>query len=175
MKAKLVSLLTALLLFVPAVSYAKQVSGTAMMIDAEKVILSVPGGTQSVELSAKTKYYHGNGTSEAGAKTEVTPGTKVTIRLGTDGKAAEIHLPTPKKIVEKSATMKAKLLSRDAKLNTIKVQHADIAGIMKASTIDYYVDDAKVADLPADGSRITSTLHKKGDSYWVTNVKKASN
>jgi len=73
---------------------------------------------------------------------------------------------------EKLYTLKGKILSRDATDNTLRVDHEAIPGFMEAMTMDYSVRGAKVAQLPADGSRITAKLHATDTAFWITEVTK---
>ena len=73
---------------------------------------------------------------------------------------------------EKVYTLKGKIVGRDAKDNTLRVDHEAIPDFMEAMTMDYSVRGAKVATLPADGSRIIAKLHATGDAYWLTDVAK---
>jgi protein SCO1/2 len=74
---------------------------------------------------------------------------------------------------EKLYAMKGKIVARDAKDNTLRLDHEAIPGFMEAMTMDYSVRGAKVALLPADGSRVTAKLHVTDSAYWVTDVAKA--
>ena len=73
---------------------------------------------------------------------------------------------------EKLYTLKGKIVGRDARDNTLRVDHEAIPGFMEAMTMDYSVRGAKVAQLPPDGSRITAKLHATDSAYWVTDVTK---
>ena len=74
---------------------------------------------------------------------------------------------------EKLYTLKGKILGRDAKDNTINVDHEEIPGFMDAMTMDYSVRGAKVAELPPDGSKVQAKLHVTDDGFWLTDVSKA--
>ena len=73
---------------------------------------------------------------------------------------------------EKVYTLKGKIVSRNAADNTLTIDHEAVPGFMEAMTMDYSVRGAKVATLPADGSRIIAKLHATGDAYWLTDVAK---
>jgi Cu/Ag efflux protein CusF len=75
---------------------------------------------------------------------------------------------------EKTYTMNGKIVSRDGAKGTVTVDHEEIPGLMAAMQMTYEVRGTDVANLPADGSRITSTLHEQGGDYWVTDVKPRS-
>src|SRR5438552_450616 len=70
-------------------------------------------------------------------------------------------------------TLKGKIVARDVRDNTLRIDHEAIPGFMEAMTMDYSVRGARVAELPGDGSRITATLHATDSAYWVTDVKSA--
>jgi len=74
---------------------------------------------------------------------------------------------------QKVYELRGKIVSRDRGENTIKIDHEEIKGFMEAMTMDYSVRGAKVAQLPADGSRVTANLHVTDSAYWVTDVAKA--
>lgn len=62
------------------------------------------------------------------------------------------------------------IVSRDEAKNEIRTDHDEIPGFMKAMEMSYEVRGAKVAELPADGSRFRGTLHVSDDGYWLTDV-----
>jgi protein SCO1/2 len=74
---------------------------------------------------------------------------------------------------EKLYALRGKIVARDANDNTLRVDHEAIPGFMEAMTMDYSVRGAKVAELPADGTRITAKLHVTDNAYWLTDVAKA--
>lgn len=69
--------------------------------------------------------------------------------------------------------MKGTLISRDAGKNTINIDNEAVPGKMAAMKMDYEVRGAKVASLPADGSKIEVTVHEQNGTYWLTDVKPA--
>lgn len=73
---------------------------------------------------------------------------------------------------EKLHVLKGKILSRDVADNTLHIDHEAIPGFMEAMTMDYSVRGAKVAQLPADGSRIEGKLHVTDKAFWLTDVQK---
>jgi len=75
---------------------------------------------------------------------------------------------------EKVYPLKGTILGRDAGDNTLKIDHDAIPGYMEAMTMDYSVRGAKVTALPANGTRIESTLHVTETGYWITDVRKAA-
>jgi len=73
---------------------------------------------------------------------------------------------------EKTYTMTGKLISRDAAKSQVTIDNDEVpGGVMAKMTMDYELRGAKVETLPADQSRITSTLHELNGEYWVTDVK----
>ena len=62
------------------------------------------------------------------------------------------------------------IVSRNEAKNEIRTDHDEIPGFMKAMEMSYEVRGAKVAELPADGSRFRGTLHVSDDGYWLTDV-----
>lgn len=71
---------------------------------------------------------------------------------------------------EKLYALRGTIVSRDANDNTLRLDHEAIPGLMEAMTMDYSVRGAKVAQLPADGSRVTAKLHVTDRGYWITGV-----
>ena len=74
---------------------------------------------------------------------------------------------------EKLYDVRGKVLSRDEQANTLQMDHEAIPGFMEAMVMDYAVRGAKVAELPANGTRVQAKLHVTGTSYWLTDVKPA--
>jgi len=72
---------------------------------------------------------------------------------------------------EKTYTMKGKLVSRDVSRNEVTIDNEDVPGVMSPMTMAYELRGAKVASIPPDGSKITSTLHEQDGKYWLTDVK----
>ncbi len=79
--------------------------------------------------------------------------------------------PATPPAAEKTYIMNGKLVSRDAARNEVTIDNEDMPGVMSPMTMDYELRGAKVANLPPDGSKITSTLHEQDGKYWVTDVK----
>ncbi|MEO6259045.1 MAG: copper-binding protein [Thermoanaerobaculia bacterium] len=75
---------------------------------------------------------------------------------------------------EKLYVLKGKVTGRDAGDNTLTVDHEAIPGYMEAMTMDYPVRGVAVATLPGNASAIEATLHVRGTSYWLTQVKRRS-
>jgi len=74
---------------------------------------------------------------------------------------------------EKLYTLTGRMVTRDARDNTVRVDHDEIPGFMQGMTMDYSVRGAGVASLPADGTRVEAKLHVTSSGYWLTDVKKA--
>lgn len=72
----------------------------------------------------------------------------------------------------KTYALKGTIVSRDADKNRLMIDHEEIEGWMKAMKMPFEVRGAKVAELPADGTKITATVHVDGSKFWVTDVKK---
>jgi protein SCO1/2 len=72
---------------------------------------------------------------------------------------------------EKLYTVRGVILSRDPAQNSLHLDHEEIPGFMTAMKMDYNVRGAKVAELPADKTRIEARLHVTPRSYWITDVK----
>ena len=95
------------------------------------------------------------------AKAQETPAAATTPATATTASA------------EQSGALRGKIIGRDAATNQLNIDHQNVPGIMEAMTMPYEVRGAKVADLPADGSQITATLHTQDGKYWLTDVKAA--
>jgi len=74
---------------------------------------------------------------------------------------------------EKLYEVHGKIISRDARANSLMVDHREIPGFMEAMTMEYPVRGAEVATLPANNAQIVAKLHVTERSYWLTDVKKA--
>jgi Copper binding periplasmic protein CusF. len=72
----------------------------------------------------------------------------------------------------KSYTLVGRIVSREVQSNSLVVQHEAIKGLMEGMTMPFPVKDAKLEDLPPDGTAITATLHVAEDEYWLTDVKR---
>jgi len=72
---------------------------------------------------------------------------------------------------EKSGKLEGTIVSRDSGKNELTVQHAEVKGVMGAMTMGYHVRGQKVSALPANGTKITATLHENNGAYWLTDVK----
>ena len=72
---------------------------------------------------------------------------------------------------ERLYELNGKILSRDEGDNTLRIEHEAIPGFMEAMTMDFSVRGADVNQLPADGARVTATLHITERGYWVTGVR----
>lgn len=66
---------------------------------------------------------------------------------------------------EKTHTMTGTLVSRNAGTNEVTIDNDEVpGGVMAKMVMAYEVRGGKVGDLPADGTRITSTLHEQNES-----------
>jgi len=72
---------------------------------------------------------------------------------------------------EKTGKLEGTIIGRDAAKNELSIQHGDVPGVMSAMTMGYQVRGQKVTDLPANGTKITATLHEANGAYWLTDIK----
>lgn len=77
-------------------------------------------------------------------------------------------------IQEDTYDLTGRIVGRDPATNQLTVDHDEIPGYMAAMTMPYEVRGQSVADLPADGTEITATVHATGEAYWLTDVNSAS-
>jgi hypothetical protein len=75
---------------------------------------------------------------------------------------------------EKTYTMNGKLVGSDAAKNQVTIDNEDVPGVMSPMVMDYELRGAKTASLPPNGTKITSVLHEKDGTFWVTDVKAAT-
>ena len=73
-------------------------------------------------------------------------------------------------VKEDTYDLTGRIISRDPATNQLTVDHDEIPGYMAAMTMPYEVRGQSVADLPADGTEITATVHATGEAYWLTDV-----
>jgi hypothetical protein len=89
--------------------------------------------------------------------------------------AKEESKPKPLSVPgEKLYAMTGTIVARDARDNTLRIDHKDIPGYMEAMTMDYSVRGANVLDLPPDKTEIAARLHVTDNAYWVTDVRKVA-
>lgn len=75
---------------------------------------------------------------------------------------------------ENTYTMTGTLVSRNAATNEVTIDNDEVpGGVMAKMVMAYELRGSKVDDLPADGTKITSTLHEQNGKYWVSDVKPA--
>jgi hypothetical protein len=82
-------------------------------------------------------------------------------------------LALPLFAAENAGKLEGTIIARDAAKNELSVQHGDVPGVMGPMTMGYEVRGQKVSALPANGTKITATLHGANGSYWLTDVKTA--
>lgn len=82
-------------------------------------------------------------------------------------------LALPAIAAEKTGQLAGTIVSRDASTNQLTVSHGEVSGVMGAMTMPYEVRGQKVTALPANGAKITATLHEADGAYWLTGVKPA--
>ncbi|MGZ7039798.1 MAG: copper-binding protein [Thermoanaerobaculia bacterium] len=97
----------------------------------------------------------------------------ITLALVACQKPASQQSATGTAANEKTYVMNGKLVARDASKKEVTIENEEVpGGVMPAMTMPYeYRSD--FSTLPADGTKITSTLHEQNDKYWVTDVKPA--
>ncbi len=71
---------------------------------------------------------------------------------------------------EQTYPLEGRIISRDPGKNELTVDHEEIPGYMAAMTMPYQVRGQNVADLPADGTEITATVHATEEAYWISDV-----
>lgn len=75
---------------------------------------------------------------------------------------------------EKTHTMTGTLVSRNAATNEVTIDNDEVpGGVMAKMEMAYELRGGNVNELPADGTKITSTLHEQNGKYWVSDVKAA--
>jgi Cu/Ag efflux protein CusF len=72
---------------------------------------------------------------------------------------------------EQRYQMEGRIVSRDPSTNQVTVDHKEIPNFMGAMTMPYEVRGVEISELPPDGTQITATVHAKGDTYWLTDIK----
>lgn len=73
-------------------------------------------------------------------------------------------------VEEQTYDLRGRIISRDPATNQLTVDHEEIPGYMAAMTMPYEVRGQNVAELPADGTTITATVHATDEAYWLTDV-----
>lgn len=73
-------------------------------------------------------------------------------------------------VEEQTYELRGRIISRDPANNQLTVDHEEIPGYMAAMTMPYEVRGQSVAELPADGSYITATVHATESAYWLEDV-----
>lgn len=72
---------------------------------------------------------------------------------------------------EKLYTLRGVVLSRDADMKSLRIDHEPVTGFMPAMVMDYSVRGADAASFPPVKSRIEAKLHVTSRAYWLTDVK----
>lgn len=72
---------------------------------------------------------------------------------------------------EQTYPLEGRIVSRDPSSRQITVDHKEIPGFMAAMTMSYQVRGMDMSAVPPDGTEITATVHAKGDTYWLTDIK----
>src|SRR5207253_2363960 len=73
-------------------------------------------------------------------------------------------------VAEKSGKLEGTIVGRDDVKNELTVRHPEVKGVMGAMTMGYQVRGQKVSALPANGTKITATVHENNGVYWLTDV-----
>jgi Cu/Ag efflux protein CusF len=70
--------------------------------------------------------------------------------------------------------LKGKVVAVDRDAKSVKVDHEDVAGKMKAMVMTFYVDDVKLLDGLAAGDSIEAKFKDAGEKHVLTQVKKTA-
>ena len=73
---------------------------------------------------------------------------------------------------DKVYEVKAKVVAVDAEKRTVTLDHEDIPGLMKAMTMKFPVEDAKVLEGIKPGDQIRGRLKVKSGANVITELKK---
>lgn len=73
---------------------------------------------------------------------------------------------------EKIYDIKGKVVSLDAEQKTVKLDHEDIPGFMRAMEMDFKVQDAKVLTGLKAGDSVQGKLRVKDSNYVITELEK---
>ena len=73
---------------------------------------------------------------------------------------------------EKTYTMTATIVDRDARENVVTLDNKDVPGVMEPMRMDYALRGAKTDALPPNGTPVEVTLHEQDGRYWVTDVRR---
>ncbi len=68
--------------------------------------------------------------------------------------------------------VKGKIVSLDGGKKVVTLDHEDIPGFMKAMTMEFPVEDAKVLDGLKAGDAVQGKIKSEGGSYAVTSLEK---
>ena len=72
----------------------------------------------------------------------------------------------------KQYSVKGKVIAVDLKKPSVKLDHEDIPGLMKAMTMSFDVADAKLLDGLKEGDMVEGQLKVDGGKYVITELKK---
>jgi hypothetical protein len=89
--ASLALLLTGLPLF--AHGGHPHVMGTVVSFSGNTLVVKTAKGNTSLAVTVATKYYYGTDTSRPARPADVKTGMRVVVHVGSNGKAAEVHIP----------------------------------------------------------------------------------
>jgi Cu/Ag efflux protein CusF len=65
------------------------------------------------------------------------------------------------------------IVSKDPAASTVTLDHEAIGDWMGAMTMKFPVRGDDVQALPAEGTRVTGTVHVEGTDFWVTGIEPA--
>jgi hypothetical protein len=74
---------------------------------------------------------------------------------------------------ERVYEVRGTIVGRTPQSNELIVAHEKIGDWMEAMTMPFPVREAKVEELPPDGSPIVATVHVTEKRYWLTGVEPA--
>src|SRR5947209_8042568 len=72
----------------------------------------------------------------------------------------------------KQYPIKGKVIAVDVKKPSVKLDHEDIPGLMKAMTMSFDVADAKLLEGLKEGDTVEGQLKMDGGKYVITELKK---
>ena len=73
---------------------------------------------------------------------------------------------------EKVYDIKGKVVSLDAEKKSVRLDHEDIPGFMKAMEMDFSVQDAKILTGLKTGDQVQGKLKVKDSGYAITELQK---
>lgn len=77
---------------------------------------------------------------------------------------------TPAAALEKTYSLRGKIVARDPARNEITVDHEKVEGLWEPMSMAFEVRGGEPGSLPPEGSTIRATLHVQDGRYWLTDV-----